>query len=93
MFFYIFFPWRCAPLPGHGPSFRASRSDSLATSHSVELLWASDQSDAETLPDNTQHLQETDIHAPGGIRIGSPSKRTATEARLDRAAPGIGTFT
>jgi len=26
------------------------------------------------LPDNTQHSQETDIHAPGGIQTHNPSK-------------------
>jgi hypothetical protein len=34
------------------------------------------------LCDNTQHSQETDIHAPGGIRTHKPSKRTAAEPRL-----------
>jgi hypothetical protein len=40
------------------------------------------------LPDNTQHSQETDIHAPGGIRNYNPSKRAA----LGRAATGIGSL-
>jgi hypothetical protein len=31
---------------------------------------------------NTQHSQETDIHAPGGIRSRNPSKRTAADPRL-----------
>jgi hypothetical protein len=31
------------------------------------------------LPDNTQHSQETDIHAPGGIRTHNPSKRAAAD--------------
>jgi hypothetical protein len=34
------------------------------------------------LPDNTQHPQETDIHAPGGIRTSNPSKRAAANPRL-----------
>ena len=33
-------------------------------------------------PHNTQHSQQTDIHAPGGIRIPNPSKRAATDPRL-----------
>jgi hypothetical protein len=35
------------------------------------------------LPDNThtQHSQETDIHASGGIRNGNPSKRAAVDPR------------
>jgi hypothetical protein len=31
------------------------------------------------LPDNTQHLQETDSHTPGGIRTRNPSKRAALD--------------
>jgi hypothetical protein len=34
------------------------------------------------LPDNTQHLQQTDIHAPGGIRNFNPSRRSAASSRL-----------
>jgi len=34
------------------------------------------------LTDSTQHSQETDIHAPGGIRNRNPSKRTAADLRL-----------
>jgi hypothetical protein len=34
------------------------------------------------LPDNTQHSQETDIHAPSGIRTHNPSKRMAEDPRL-----------
>ena len=34
------------------------------------------------LPDKTQHSQDTDIHAPGGIRTRNPSKRAAADPRL-----------
>ena len=34
------------------------------------------------LPDNTQHSQQTEIHAPGGIRTCNPSRRSATHPRL-----------
>ena len=41
------------------------------------------------LPDNTQHSQETDIHAPEGFEPAIPeSKRPQTEA-LDRSSTGI----
>ena len=33
-------------------------------------------------PDKTQHSQETDIHAPSGIRTHHPSKRAAADPRL-----------
>jgi hypothetical protein len=31
---------------------------------------------------NTEHLQETDIHAPGGIRSCNPNKRSTPDVRL-----------
>jgi hypothetical protein len=34
------------------------------------------------LPDNTQHSQQTDIHAPGGIRAHNLSRRAAVDLRL-----------
>jgi len=34
------------------------------------------------LPDNTQHSQERDIHAPGGIRNRNPSKQASANPRL-----------
>jgi len=55
----------------------ASRSQS-DTAQSLGILWTSDQ---KHLPDNTQHSQETDIHAPAGIRTCSPSKRAAADRR------------
>ena len=42
------------------------------------------------LPDNTQHSQETDIHAPCGIRTRNPSKRAAADPSLRPRAAGIG---
>ena len=37
------------------------------------------------LPDNTQHSQQTDIHAPGRIRTHKPSMRAAADLRLQTA--------
>jgi hypothetical protein len=54
----------------------------LDTPQSVGLLWTSDQLVAETSTDNTQHSQQTDIHAHGGIRTHNPSKRAAEDLRL-----------
>jgi len=34
------------------------------------------------LPDNTQHSQQTNIHAPGGIRIYNLSGRAAEDLRF-----------
>jgi hypothetical protein len=36
------------------------------------------------LPHNTQHSQETDLHAVGGIRTHNPSKQAAADPRLRR---------
>ena len=47
------------------------------------------------LPDNTQHSQQTNIHAPGGIRTHDLSRRQAADLRLrtrghwDRQLVGI----
>jgi hypothetical protein len=50
--------------------------------------------EAARLHPDTPHSQETDIHAPGGIRTRNPSRRAATDTRLrprdhwDRLAVG-----
>ena len=46
------------------------------------LLCASDGPSHRPLPDNTQHSQQTNIHAPCGIRTRNPSKRVAAYSRL-----------
>jgi len=38
------------------------------------------------LPDNTQHSQQTNIHAAGGIRTHNLSGRTAVDLRLEIGA-------
>ena len=39
-------------------------------------------SSQRSLPDNTQHWQQTNIHAPGGIRTHNLSSRAAADLRL-----------
>jgi hypothetical protein len=56
-------------------------SHSRHTPQSVGLLWTGDRPVAET-SDNTNTVQETNIHAPGGIRTHDPSKRSAADLRL-----------
>ena len=58
-------------------SFPRSHSNTV---NSVGLLWTSDQLDAETC--TWQHSQETDTHAPGGIRTRNPSKQAAADLHL-----------
>jgi ribosomal protein L28 len=52
---------------------RHSRQDS-----SVRVISSSQR----PLPDNTQHTQQTNIHAPGGIQIHDSSRRAAVDLRL-----------
>jgi hypothetical protein len=49
----------------------------------VGLLWTSDQPVGETLYlTNTEHSQQTNIHAPGGIRTHNPSRQAAADPHL-----------
>jgi len=41
------------------------------------------------LPDNTQHSQQTDIYAPGGIRTHDLSRRAAADLRLRPSIPSL----
>ena len=76
-------PPRCDNPPvGQGLVIIESSRSYSDTPHSVGLLWMSDQSDAEPLPDNKRHVQQTDIHASGGIRTRNHSKRAAVGQRL-----------
>jgi hypothetical protein len=78
----IFFLMAQHPLVGQGLLIiEVSRSHS-DTSHSVGLLWTSDQPNAET--STSQHSQEADIHAVGGIQTCNPSNRPAADPRLRR---------
>jgi hypothetical protein len=69
------------PFVGQGLiNIEVSRSHS-DTQRSVGLFWTSNQPDLEN-SDNTQLSEQTEIHAPCGIRTRSPSKRTAAEPRF-----------
>ena len=72
--FYFFFTKTQQPLLGQGLLIIED-----SCSHSVRLLWTSDQPDA---PDNTHHSQETNIHSPGGIRTHNLTRRAAANPRL-----------
>ena len=58
-----------------------SRSHS-DTPHSVGLLRTVIGPSLVPLPDKTQHSQQTDIHAAGGIRTRNTSKQAAADPRL-----------
>jgi hypothetical protein len=80
---FIFFLWLDSPTWAWASSFRRDFmvTHIWDTPQSVGLLWTSDQLVAET-SHNTQHSQETNTHAPGGIRTQNPSKRAAEDPRL-----------
>ena len=66
------------PLVGQGLLIIEASGSHSDTPHSVRL-----SPTQRRLPDKTQHSQETDIHAPGGVRTHDPSKRAAANPRLD----------
>ena len=71
-----FFPDATAPI------IESSWSHS-DTPQSVGLLWTCEQPNIETSTwKHSQNSQQTDIHAPGGIRSHNPSKRAAEDPRL-----------
>ena len=71
-----------APFGPGPPDFEVSRSHS-DTPHSVGWLWTSDQFVAKTSTwKNVHYSQQTDFHAPGGIRTRNPSKRAAAKLPL-----------
>jgi hypothetical protein len=68
----FYFLWHCSPR-----GFLITHNDAP---QSVGLLWTSDQLVAET--STWQHTQQTNIHAPGGIRTNDRSMRAAVDLRL-----------
>jgi hypothetical protein len=87
--------WRQIIFPPH-PSWRNSpqwiRASSLSGlhDHAQTHHTRSDSSGRvisptqRLLPNNIQHSQETDVHAPGGIRTRNPSQRAAADPRRPR---------
>ena len=76
----LLFLWRCGPtrllileVSWSHTTTHYSRKDS-----SGRVISSSQRSP----PDNTQHSQQTDVHAPGGIRTHVVSTRAAADLRL-----------
>ena len=53
-----------------------------ATHHNQDFSGQVISPSQRPIPDNTQHSQQTDIHAPGGIRTHNLSRRAAAELRI-----------
>jgi hypothetical protein len=66
------------PQWARAPHYRGLTITLRHTPHSVGPLWTSDQPTQRPLPDDTQHLQETDIHAVGGS---NPQSQKANDRR------------
>jgi hypothetical protein len=83
LFSIFFFNGSTAPWGSRPPHCSRLHDHTLETHHT---LWDSSGRGASPsqrpLPDNTQHSQETDIHALGGIRTHNPSMRAAVDPRL-----------
>ena len=70
------------PPVGHGPLMHDVSSIHTTTRHTRYDSSGRGISSSRPVPNNTQHSQETNIHAPGGIRTHNLSKRAAAELRL-----------
>jgi hypothetical protein len=79
----IFFPVALRPNARHDLlSLEVSRSHTMTHHNQLDSPGRVTGSTQRLLPDNTQHLQETDILAPGGIRTNNPSNRAVADLRL-----------
>jgi hypothetical protein len=79
-----FFMWHFSTrLSSHGlPDSRGCMITLIWTAHPLDSSGRVSIPTQRLLSDNTQHSQETDIHATRGIRTNNPSKQTAEDPRL-----------
>jgi hypothetical protein len=80
--YYYYVLWLCSPARVMAsPYHEVSKSHTTRHSrkNSSERVISSSQ---RPVPDNTQHIQQTNIHAPGGIRTHDRSRRAAVDLRL-----------
>jgi len=71
--------------------FEHSRPHTIRHTHSVGLLWTSDEPVAEAATyTNTQQTQGEKIHARSGIQTRIPEIKQLRPTILDRMATGIG---
>jgi len=71
------------PPVGHGLLIHELSRSHTTTHHSrYDSSGRVISSSQRTLPDNTQHLQQTNIHTPGGIRTHNLKRRPAADRRL-----------
>ena len=83
LFVCLFWAQQPPPPVGQGLFIHEVARSHTTTHHSLQdssgrVISSSQRS----LPDNTQHSQQTDVHGPDGIRTRNPSKRAAADLRL-----------
>jgi len=82
-FFFLSFFWRDSPQWIRASSFTKFLDHTqwrITVGRTSLDEWSAPSQ--RPLPDNTQHSQQTDIHAPGGIRTHNLSRRASAERRL-----------
>jgi len=83
LIFQFFSPVALRPNAGHGFHIHEVSRSHTTTHHSrYDSSGRVIGSSQRPVPDNTQHSQQTDIHAPGGIRNHDLSWRAAADLRL-----------
>ena len=76
-------PGALRPSAGHGLLIlEVSRSHTMTHHSRQDSCGRVISSSKRPLPDNTQHSQQTNIHAPGGIRTHDLRSRAAADLRL-----------
>ena len=88
---FFFFLWRCDPTRVMASSFlRFSRSHTTTHHSRYDSSGLVISSSQRPLPDNTQHLQQTNIHAPVGFEPTITTGDRPQSYPLDREATGTG---
>ena len=85
VYFSTFFLWRCDPTRVMTSSFLRflDHTQRRSTVSRIPLdEWSPRRRDLYMTIHNTQHSQQTNIHAPGGIRTHDLSRRAAADLRL-----------
>jgi hypothetical protein len=81
-------PWLCSPAQVIASSFHEVSWSHTTTRHSRQHSSGRAISPSQrTLPNKTQHTQQTNIHAPCGIRTHDCSRRASVDLRLRPDGP------
>jgi hypothetical protein len=83
LYFIYIYPMALQPNAGHG-LLNLEASTSHTTTHHSQCISSGRviSPSQRSLPDNTQHSQQTNIHAPGRTGTHNPSRRVAADPCL-----------